>query len=84
MIADSKVVGKKTKVGSFKTETGIKDRYLDHFLDCMFHSYKELRGQDTRQRALDTYCGTLPTTLISPVWRIEGVWITNAGRRRLK
>ena len=72
MIVDSKVVGKKTKVGDLKTEKGVKDTYLDHFLNSMFDSYKRLQGKDAWQRALDAYCGTLPATLISPVWRIEG------------
>ena len=84
MITDSKVVGKKTKVGSFKTEKGIKDKYLDHFLGCMFHSYKALRGQETRQCALDQYCGTLPTMLISPAWRLKGAPITDVGCGELK
>jgi len=84
MIADSKVVGKKTKVRGFKTENGIKDTYLDRFLGRMFNSHKGLRGKDVRQCALDTYCETLPATLISPVWRIEGALLTNTGNGKLK
>ena len=60
MIASSKVVGNKMKVKGFKTEKGIKDTYLEHFLGSMFDLYKELRGQDAWQRALN------------PVWRIKG------------
>ena len=76
MITDSRVVGTKTKVGGFKTEKGIKDTYLENFLGRMFNSYKGLRGQDVRQRALDAYCETLPATVISPVWRIRGAPVT--------
>lgn len=72
MIASSKVVGNKTKVGGFKTEKGVKDVYLDHFLNDMFRSYEGLRGRDARQRALDEHCEKLPTTMTSPVWRIQG------------
>ena len=84
MIASSKVVGNKMKVKGFRTEKGIKDTYLEHFLGGMFDSYKGLRGPDAQQRALNVYCETLPAMLVSPVWRIEAAVISRMIHGELK
>ena len=72
MIEKSKQPGTLTKVRALKTDTGIKDKFLDHFLESMAKSYRGIRGRALQANALDEFCATLPDNIISPVWRING------------
>lgn len=59
-------------VKKFKTATGIKDTYFEHFLASMNKSYKQEAGPATKQAALSDFTATLPSHVFSPVWRIKG------------
>lgn len=72
MIEKSKQPGMLTKVRALKTDTGIKDKFLDHFLESMAKSYRGIRGRLPQANALNEFCATLPDNITSPVWRING------------
>ncbi|KAG2750187.1 hypothetical protein P692DRAFT_201906126 [Suillus brevipes Sb2] len=63
----------KTKVKQRKTTTGIKDTFLDSFLNRLTESHCKIRGNKAKQDALDRVKETLPENVISPVWRIKGI-----------
>ncbi|KIJ60407.1 hypothetical protein HYDPIDRAFT_177473 [Hydnomerulius pinastri MD-312] len=67
------LVGNQTKIKEKKTSSGLKDTYLDHFLDYMGMSYKKKRGNEAKQQALDECISGLPKNVYSPVWRIKGL-----------
>jgi len=72
IVDEAGLVGNLTKV---KTITGLKDTFLEVFLTRMHHSYKEKTGKIEKQRALADFRATLPTNILSPVWRIRGkIW----------
>ena len=74
MIEKSKRLGTITEVRNMKTETGIKDTFLEHFLNRMADSYRNVKGKVPKTRALDEFCATsLPANIVSPVWRIDGM-----------
>lgn len=74
MIKKSKRIGTITKVRKAKTNTGIKDAFLDHFLKKMADSYRSLKGKAAKTQALDEFCAVaLPANIISPVWRVDGM-----------
>jgi hypothetical protein len=62
-----------TKVKMQKTETGIKDRYLDFFLDKMASSYRKNDPKHIQQEALNEHVSKLTHDVYSPVWRIHGL-----------
>ena len=68
----AKQVGNQTAIKNEKTKTGLKDTYLDGFLDRMAASYKDCRGTTAKQSALDEFVATLPQNVLSPIWRIRG------------
>jgi hypothetical protein len=72
IIQTARHVGNQTTIKDVKTNTGIKDTFLDSFLDRLHLSYKGQCGSLAKQLALDNCFATLPRNLISPVWRIEG------------
>ncbi|KAH9044117.1 hypothetical protein EDB83DRAFT_2507524 [Lactarius deliciosus] len=57
------------------TSTGIKDTFLEMFLEQMHHSYKDISNKREKQVALDNFRTTLPANMnmLSPVWRIRGL-----------
>jgi hypothetical protein len=65
-------IGNQTKVKEKKTSSGLKDTYLEHFLDGMAASYKKKHGGSSKQQALDEYIQGLPKNIYSPVWHIKG------------
>lgn len=77
MFVAASSVGNQTKVKSMKTATGLKDTYLDSFMDRMSMSYKKIHGKDSKQKVLDEFKQTLPENVISPVWRIKGYYSSN-------
>lgn len=70
------LVGNQTKIKQKKTSSGLKDTYLDHFLDYMGRSYKKKCRNETKQQALDECISGLPKNVYSPVWRIKGNYVT--------
>ncbi|KAH9071129.1 hypothetical protein EDB83DRAFT_2221412 [Lactarius deliciosus] len=75
IIADAGSVGKISKIRAHKTSTGIKDTFLETFLEQMHHSYKDISNKREKQVALDNFRTTLPANMnmLSPVWRIRGL-----------
>ncbi|KAI0258001.1 hypothetical protein BC834DRAFT_964009 [Gloeopeniophorella convolvens] len=71
MIADGTRIGGRTKLRERKTMTGVKDVFLDVFLERLHGSHKDVRTKAAKQVALDAYRATLPENIISPVWRIK-------------
>jgi hypothetical protein len=66
-------VGNQTKIKDLKTQEGVKDTYLDHFLDKIAGSYKKKQGVVAKRTALEAQYARLPPNVFSPVWRIKGV-----------
>ncbi|KAG1773421.1 hypothetical protein EDD22DRAFT_998993 [Suillus occidentalis] len=62
------------KIKQRKTATGIKDTFLESFLNRLAESYSKIRGGNrAKQEALDRAKETLPENVTSPVWRIKGI-----------
>ncbi|KAG5642862.1 hypothetical protein DXG03_002007 [Asterophora parasitica] len=57
----------KTKVKKMRTDSGIKDTFQLHFIEKIFNSYRTLRGQSSKQAALDAELSKLPEDIMSPV-----------------
>lgn len=74
IIENAGSIGNASKIRAHKTSTGIKDRYLEMFLELMHQSYKDKAGKQDKQIALDNFRATLPAGMgmLSPVWRIQG------------
>ncbi|KAI9435019.1 hypothetical protein BJY52DRAFT_1131296, partial [Lactarius psammicola] len=75
IITDAGSVGKVSKIKAHKTSTGIKDTFLDAFLERMHLSYRDISTRHEKQVALDNFRATLPanTSMLSPVWQIQGL-----------
>ena len=75
IIADAGSVGNVSKIRAHKTSTGIKDTFLETFLEWMHLSYKNKSGKYEKQVALDRFRSTLPesASMFSPVWRIRAI-----------
>lgn len=73
LFESAKSVGNQSKIKAKKTETGVKDTYLDHFLDAMASSYANITGRDRKQEALAHFLTSLPSNVTSPVWKILGI-----------
>ncbi|PBK83841.1 hypothetical protein ARMGADRAFT_1048371 [Armillaria gallica] len=71
--SEAKKVGTETKLKSMQTESGIKDTYQMHFLECLQNSFKKKCGAENCQRALDEEIARLPSNTHSPVWHIKGL-----------
>jgi hypothetical protein len=65
-------VGNLSSIQKEKTEKGLKDTYLDYFLDKISSSYANVRGLVHKQQALDQILLSIPSEPYSPVWRIKG------------
>jgi len=72
MFEEASNLDSKTKVQKMRTESGIKDTHQMFFLEKLFKSYKNKRGHESRQAALDEEIESLPDVITSPVWRIKG------------
>jgi hypothetical protein len=76
MFVEASMVGNQTRIKQRKTATGIKDTFLESFLDCLAQSYSKIRGgNNAKQEALDRVKETLLANVISPVWRVKGLSI---------
>ncbi|KAG6806750.1 hypothetical protein H0H92_010138, partial [Tricholoma furcatifolium] len=73
IVHDAKTVGNQTKIKVFKTSIGVKDNFLEHFLELIKSSYAKITGYERKQDALDRCMAGLPEDLFSPVWRIAGL-----------
>ena len=65
-------IGNQSKVKDKKTSTGLKDTFLEHYLDGMAASYKKRCGGNSKQQGLDEFTQELPENVYSPVWCIKG------------
>ena len=72
MFTMASIVGNQTKVKDKKTSSGLKDAYLEYYLDGMAASYKNRRGGNSKQQGLDEFIQELPENIYSPVWHIKG------------
>lgn len=74
MFLHASTVRNQTQIKQRKTATGIKDTFLDSFLNHLGESYSKIRGGNrAKQEALDRAKETLPKNVTSPVWRIKGL-----------
>ncbi|KAG1784306.1 uncharacterized protein HD556DRAFT_1251521, partial [Suillus plorans] len=74
MFVDASTVGNQTRIKQRKTATGIKDTFLESFLNCLAQSYSKIRGGNSvKQEALNRVKEMLPANVISPVWRVKGL-----------
>lgn len=70
-----KRIGEKTNSYKLKTRYGVKDKYQEHFSEKIFAKADKLEGStDEKQEALNKYIETLPSNMISPVWRLKVKW----------
>ncbi|KAI0751777.1 hypothetical protein C8Q80DRAFT_1099078 [Daedaleopsis nitida] len=61
----------KSKVAKERTRTGIKDTFQLFHVQKLFSSYKDVRGYDAKQRALNEAIARLPEHNTNPIWRIQ-------------
>jgi CRISPR/Cas system-associated protein endoribonuclease Cas2 len=74
MFLHASTVGNQTQIKQRKTATGIKDTFLESFLNHLAESYSKICGGNrAKQEALDRAKETLPENVTSPVWRIKGL-----------
>jgi hypothetical protein len=59
---------------TLRTEKGIKDTVQEFFLEKLFASYKGKHGPKAKQEALDAAVAGLPPDIMSPVWRLQGMF----------
>ena len=74
IFAAALTAGMKTHSLALKTQYGIKDTYLDHFIDMAFSAVANgtrMSRQD-KQDVLDALKTRLPAVVTSPVWRLQG------------
>ena len=67
--------GMKTHLLTLKTQYGINDTYLDHFIDMAFAAVAggtKMSHQD-KQKALDALKTKLLEVVMSPIWRLCGL-----------
>jgi hypothetical protein len=64
-----------------RTESGIKDTHQMFFIEWIFQSYKNKKGKNSKQTALDAHLQTLPDDIdiTSPVWKIKGAQHASPG-----
>ncbi|KAG2120941.1 uncharacterized protein F5147DRAFT_563247, partial [Suillus discolor] len=63
-----------TQIKQRETSMGIKDTFLDSFLNRLAESYCKIQGGNkAKQEALNRVKETLPENVTSPMWRIKGI-----------
>ncbi|KAI6144100.1 hypothetical protein BKA82DRAFT_4331110 [Pisolithus tinctorius] len=73
MFTMAATIGNQTKIKEKMTSTGLKDTYLEYFINGMAASCKRQQGSSSKQEALDVFIKGLPENVYSPVWRIKGL-----------
>ncbi|KAI5996522.1 hypothetical protein F5J12DRAFT_907093 [Pisolithus orientalis] len=73
MFTMASTIGNQTKIKEKMTSTGLKDTYLEYFINGMAASCKRQQGSSSKQEALDVFIKGLPENVYSPVWRIKGL-----------
>ena len=70
----AKTIGSKTKSKELKTEQGVKDGYLEFFIEKIYAFIKDLPGNIAeKQVKLDNYVEeNIPQSILSPSLRIKG------------
>ncbi|KAG2351596.1 hypothetical protein BDR07DRAFT_1225218, partial [Suillus spraguei] len=71
MFIHASTVRNQTQIKQMKTSMGIKDTFLDSFLNCLAELQCKIRGGNkAKQEALDRVKEMLPENVTSPVSRI--------------
>ncbi|KAH7923808.1 hypothetical protein BV22DRAFT_1105892 [Leucogyrophana mollusca] len=75
MFEDAATIGGKTRYKKAKTESGLKDTFMEHFVDQIFGFAKGLRGSSREKDVLlkKMIADNIPDNYMSPVWRIKGL-----------
>ncbi|KAI6155653.1 hypothetical protein BKA82DRAFT_4326751 [Pisolithus tinctorius] len=73
MFTMASTIGNQTKIKEKMTSTGLKDTYLEYFINGMAASCKRQQGSSSKQEALDVFIKGLPENVYSPVWHIKGL-----------
>ncbi|KIJ57791.1 hypothetical protein HYDPIDRAFT_103839, partial [Hydnomerulius pinastri MD-312] len=75
MFKDVASEGTKTQFQKAKTETGLKDTFMEFFVDRIFSRLKGLRGSArvNARRQMGENNDIRPEDVMSPVWRIKGL-----------
>ncbi|KAI6007742.1 hypothetical protein F5J12DRAFT_921093 [Pisolithus orientalis] len=73
MFTMASTIGNQTKIKEKMTSTGLKDTYLEYFINGMAASCKRQHGSSSKQEALDVFIKGLPENVYSPVWCIKGL-----------
>ncbi|KAI5992358.1 hypothetical protein F5J12DRAFT_726969, partial [Pisolithus orientalis] len=71
MFTMASTIGNQTKIKEKMTSTGLKDTYLEYFINGMAASCKRQQGSSSKQEALDVFIKGLPENVYSPVWCIK-------------
>ncbi|KAI6147878.1 hypothetical protein BKA82DRAFT_4329899 [Pisolithus tinctorius] len=71
MFTMASTIGNQTKIKEKMSSTGLKDTYLEYFINGMAASCKRQQGSSSKQEALDVFIKGLPENVYSPVWRIK-------------
>lgn len=76
MFAQASIVRSLTSARNLKTSTGLKDNYLEHFIDKIGALISRLKGpaSQNKQQQLDKLLKTFPKNVLSPIWRIKGIY----------
>lgn len=72
MFEQASILDTKTKVKEMRTQNGLKDTHQMFFLEKLFKSYKNHRGREAKQAALQKELDALPKDIKSSVFRIKG------------
>lgn len=72
MFEKASTLDTKTKVKDMRTAAGVKDMHQLFFLEKLFKSYKNHRGREKKQAALQKELNALPADIKSPVFRLRG------------
>lgn len=73
----AKEPGNKTRVSALKTEMGIKDTFLNAFLDQIFLAMSGERVDVAKKAVADAEVARMPSDkarIFSPVWQIKGTY----------
>ena len=64
--------GTKVKAKELKTKHGLKDKYQEYFITKVNSFISSTRGAAAdKQARINGFLSTLPSTLMSPVWRVQ-------------
>ncbi|KAF8891836.1 hypothetical protein BD779DRAFT_1437618 [Infundibulicybe gibba] len=73
IFASSQIIGNQRRIKTKKTETGVKDNFLEHFLTQLSTAYLKFKTKHQQTDALESATSNLPDDVFSPVWHIWGL-----------